>query len=462
MRRRIMALLGLGLIVGVAVSQSDEVWKMRVHRGGGTDEYLVTEVDSVTFSAIVDTFAAPPMDTVPAGVFVMGDGEAACGNQEHEVTLTRDFYLGQYEVTNHEYLEALQWAFEHGYVTVDTNSVKDNLDGAHEVLLYLGMHPSYLEDAEIQFDGVGSFHLQEALSAHDVYPDGYDPADHPVKNLTWYGAARYCDWLSLQAGLPRAYEHSGDWSCNEGDPYGAEGYRLPTDAEWEYATQYEGERAWPWGNQGPDCSRANYGYQYCVGWTSPVGSYPDAPEYLGISDMAGNAEEFCNDWYVCSLGTTAVADPTGPSSGHSRVVHGGGWRASGGLLLRCASRWPESPDTGTNHYAIRLTRTADPQTIKHPVIDDSRFILESNTPNPFTARTQIRYSLPSTSPAVVNVYDATGRMIRTLRDESHGAGVHSVTWDGKNVGGEDVPAGIYLYELRWDGNRTTKRMLLVR
>ncbi|MFC1572681.1 FlgD immunoglobulin-like domain containing protein [Candidatus Eisenbacteria bacterium] len=83
-------------------------------------------------------------------------------------------------------------------------------------------------------------------------------------------------------------------------------------------------------------------------------------------------------------------------------------------------------------------------------------------PNPFTGRTTIRYSIPSASPAVVNVYDATGRMIRTLRDASHGPGEHSVTWDGKNGGGEDVPAGIYLYELRWNGHSETKRMLLMR
>ena len=67
---------------------------------------------------------------------------------------------------------------------------------------------------------------------------------------------------------------------------------MPTDAEWEYAAQWDDERIYPWGDEDPDCSCANfYTGTYCVYWTTPVGSYPDAPEVLGLSDMAGNL--FC-------------------------------------------------------------------------------------------------------------------------------------------------------------------------
>lgn len=102
----------------------------------------------------------------------------------------------------------------------DNRKVRDNLDWSTIELLDFN-NP----DCEIQFDGESTFYLREASSsaAQGAYPGGYDPSEHPVKDVTWFGAARYCDWLSLQAGLPRAYEHTGDWACNGGDPYGAPG-----------------------------------------------------------------------------------------------------------------------------------------------------------------------------------------------------------------------------------------------
>jgi formylglycine-generating enzyme required for sulfatase activity len=220
--------------------------------------------------------------------------------------------------------------------------------------------------SEIQFDGAGTFYLRESpLSyAQDAYPGGYDPADHPVKEVSWYGAVRYCDWLSMESGLPRAYDHSGDWSCNGGDPYGAQGYRLPTDAEWEYAAQYDDERIYPWGNEAPDCSRCNfYDYygsgEYCVGWTSPVGSYPAAPLALGLYDMAGNLWEWCNDWWVCDLGTGPVTDPVGPGSGTYRVVRGGAWGGDNGALL-CAYREYDYPSFTSGFIGFRVARTVTP------------------------------------------------------------------------------------------------------
>ncbi|MFC1572442.1 SUMF1/EgtB/PvdO family nonheme iron enzyme [Candidatus Eisenbacteria bacterium] len=398
------------------------------------------------FLGLIAAASADPipneMVCVPAGVFIMGDGHVGCGDDEREVTLTRSFYLGQHEVTNQEYLEALQWAYEHGFVTADTSWVWDNLDGSTKELLQMSD-----EDSEIQFDGTETFYLRESPSSRalNAYPDGYDPSDHPIKEVTWHGSARYCDWLSLRTGLSRAYEHTGDWACNGGDPYGAEGYRLPTDAEWEYAAQWDDERIYPWGDQEPDCSRANYGPvwpDYCVRWTTSVGSYLDAPEALGLSDMAGNLWEWCDDWFVCYLGTAPVTDPTAPGGGDNERVLRGGAYSFFELYVRCSYRNFSYPEFAYNDYGFRAARTATLEAISPHESDQSQLILESNTPNPFTSLTQIRYSIPSSNAAAVNIYDATGRMIRTLRDTSHGAGVHSVTWDGKNVSGEDVPGGV--------------------
>jgi len=349
MTRRIIVILGLVLAIGPTASQGE--WRMRIHKGAAVEEHAVVEIDSLTFYGTL----VPPMVTVPAGVFIMGDGEAYCGVDQREVTLTRAFYVSQHEVTNQEYMEAVQWAYDHEFVTATSISVRDNLDGSTQELLDLDN-----EFSEVQFDGAGSFYLRESPYAQNAYPEGYDPADHPVKEVTWYGAVRYCDWLSLQAGLPRAYEHSGDWACNGGDPYGAQGYRLPTDAEWEYAAQWDDERIYPWGNEEPDCSRADFYYtSYCVGWTSPVGSYPDAPEALGLSDMAGNVWEWCNDWAVCSLGTSSATDPVGPASGVYRVLRGGCWDYAGSAL-RCAVRDGADPHDNYENSGFRASRTITP------------------------------------------------------------------------------------------------------
>ncbi len=288
---------------------------------------------------------APVMVLVPAGSFIMGDGAALSGRGERNVTLTRDFYLGQYEVTNQEYLDAVQWAHDHDYVTATASSVLDNLDGSTEELLDLD------GDCEIAFSG-GVFSLRDA--GYGINPD------HPVVEVTWYGAVRYCDWLSLQEDPPfdRAYEHSEDWSCNGGDPYGAEGYRLPTEAEWEYAAQHDDDRTYPWGSEPPTCGLANY--ESCVDWTSPVGSYPAGNSALGFSDLAGNVFEWCNDWWVTDLGIASATDPVGPASGPYRLVRGGSWFTDA-AHMRCAYRGGDYPDaSGDYGVGFRVARTVDP------------------------------------------------------------------------------------------------------
>lgn len=312
-------------------------WKMSIHKDGTVEEHAVADIDSMTF------YNPPSMVLVPAGVFTMGDGISYCGVDEREVTLTNNYYLGQYEVTNQEYCDALQWAYDHDppLVTVTSSFVSDNLDGSTAGLLE--MSSSY---CQISFGG-------------DAFTVESGKENHPVVEVSWYGAAAYCDWLSMQAGYAPTYDHS-DWSCNGGDPYGASGYRLPTDAEWEYATQYEGERSYPWGSEAPDCSRANYWPPsgQCVGSASAVGSYPPAPESLGIYDMAGNVWEWCNDWHTCDLGSDPVENPTGEGSGSDRVLRGGAWDYYGIASVRCSGRVNNYPPL-TATYGFRCARTAE-------------------------------------------------------------------------------------------------------
>ncbi len=292
----------------------------------------------------------PPISLVfvPSGTFIMGDGVAWCGKDEHQVTLTHDFWIGQYEVTNQEYLDLVQWAYDRGYVTATSASVRDNLDGSTKELVDLD---SYY--CEIAFsDGV--FSLRNA--GHGLN------GDHPMKEVSWHGAAAYCDWLSLSEGFPRAYNHS-HWKCGpEGNPYAATGYRLPTDAEWEYVAQWDDERIHPWGNETTTCSLANFRDSNtgpCVGWTSPVGRYPAGaqPNLTDlVYDLSGNVEEWANDLWTCKLGTSPQTDPPGPVGTYHRIVRGGGWTDSASCLRNC-NRLDRDPNYSGSATGFRPARS---------------------------------------------------------------------------------------------------------
>jgi formylglycine-generating enzyme required for sulfatase activity len=291
-----------------------------------------------------------PMDmvVVPAGTFMMG--QAGVAEPEHQVSLSHIFWLGRTEVTNQQYLETAQWAVDHGHASVDNNQLM-----AYDVAL-LDLSSSYCEITFID----GQFGLRRAPGAGDVGFDqatSYDPTQHPVKLVSWYGAAYYCDWLSMMDGLPAYY--NGQWSQipNPNNPYDALGYRLPTEAEWEYAARYNDERTYPWGVGTPDCSHANYynSMGNCVGWSSPIGSLPDGVSTVGLHDMAGNNWKWCNDWPAI-YSNNSETDPLGSSTGSRRVIRGGAW-FDDSSWLPCAKRHDYPPSAMVSNSGFRLCRT---------------------------------------------------------------------------------------------------------
>ncbi len=298
------------------------------------DTYGLT--DTTQFHVTVE-IAKPQLILVPAGTFEMGDGEQC--RTKRNVTLTRSYYLGKYEVTNQHYRDALQWAYDRGLVTVSGTSVLDNLGSEKVTLLRL---PGYATWCRISFNN-GIFSVRQ----------GYE--DCPVIAVSWYGAAAYCNWLSMIEGFTPAYDHE-TWRCNGGNPYAAEGYRLPTDAEWEYAARYDDGRLYPWGNEEPTCDRCNF--NYCQREAVAVGSYQLGKSKLGFYDMAGNVEEYCNDFWQCGFGSSPVVDPCGPESGNERIRRGGCWTSSRELYMRSTSRYDIVPTSTVPYLGFRIARTA--------------------------------------------------------------------------------------------------------
>jgi formylglycine-generating enzyme required for sulfatase activity len=288
--------------------------------------------------------------SIPSGTFMMGSPTAELerytNETQHQVTLTHGIYVQTTEVTNQQYMKLAQWAYDQGYATATSTYLYDNLDGSTQILEYLGA----VEDRDEMTFSEGVFSC--------INPT------HPVKYLTWYGSVAYCDWLSLQQGLPRAYSHS-TWECNSGNPYTAAGYRLPTEAEWEYACRARTQTPFNTGSCLDAGTEANYLGEYpypgCPlgptgGWTVPVGTYP--ANAFGLYDMHGNVWEWCNDWLEWSLYGGTVTDPLGPVAGSYRVFRGGDW-GSAAQYCRSAYRHFNIPSYAYDGLGFRPVRSAN-------------------------------------------------------------------------------------------------------
>lgn len=297
------------------------------------------------FTVVADSNDTPlDMVVVPAGSFIMGRT-----NQDllaHPVTITHDFILGTTETTNVQFIEAARWALEHGLV-----NVMDNKLYSHDRFI-LDLSSPYSEISYIN----GQLDLQRAPGAGQLGFDdtNYDPSFHPVK-LTWYAATCYCDWRSLMGGFQPYYNGNWEQLPESSSPYLAQGYRLPTEAEWEYATQFGGERYYPWGDEDPSCDIANY--YPCVGWSSPVGSHPAGSTFLDLQDMGGNVFEWTNDRFAV-YDNSAQVDPVGPFQDGTRVARGGSWM-EGGASNDCCSRTIMAPGSvyfDYQGYGFRIAR----------------------------------------------------------------------------------------------------------
>jgi len=186
----------------------------------------------------------------------------------------------------------------------------------------------------------------------------------PVDTVSWYDAVAFANALSIADGLPPAYFLSeeigtlvgGDYRCSAQlaaeSPYLTCGWRLPTEAEWEYACRAGSTTARYNGSDSGQLDEIAWFQGNSAKTTHPVGG--KVPNAWGLHDMLGNVWEWCWDWYDDYPGT--VTDPVGPASGSLRVARGGSWNIDASNT-RAAPRNRYGPGTRGNLVGFRLVRS---------------------------------------------------------------------------------------------------------
>jgi formylglycine-generating enzyme required for sulfatase activity len=258
---------------------------------------------------------------IQPGSFTMGASRREQGRRSNEtlrkIRLQRPFYMGVKEVTNREFKEFL------------------------------------------------SAHNSGSLQGNSLNRD-----DLPVVQVTWEQAALFCNWLSAKESLPPSYiKRNGEVVA--ADPIRT-GYRLPTEAEWEYCARFNNNKAsmkYPWGNTFPPPPKsgnfadfsakdllANYMAGYNDGYLATAHPGAFGPNALGLYDLGGNVAEWCHDYYTIYpySAQEIYVDPSGPRYGKHRVVKGSSWRDGSISELRLSYR--DYSQDKRNDLGFRIVR----------------------------------------------------------------------------------------------------------
>ncbi len=291
--------------------------------------------DKCRVRVTADDGNSPPapqnMAYIPGGSFQMGDTFYEVGNDAlplHSVYIS-PFFMDKYEVSREVWLDVFSWAAGNGYTF--------------------------------------------------TYSGSFDGPNHPVQTISWYDAVKWCNARSEKAGLTPVYYTDATQTTvyrtgslnltNACVKWTANGYRLPTEAEWEKAARGNlSGRRYPWGDtiNGSQANYYNSGDAFDNG-TTPVGYYnggqtptgTNMANGYGLYDMAGNVQEWCWDWYDANwYGQPGAGsnDSHGPANALNPRVARGGWDTQTATGLRCALRDARSPGNAYGYVGVRCVR----------------------------------------------------------------------------------------------------------
>ena len=206
---------------------------------------------------------------------------------------------------------------------------------------------------------IGKFQItqKEYMAVMEANPSNFIGEDLPVENVSWFDAIEFCNKLSKMQGLKPYYSINKE----EIKILGGNGYRLPTEAEWEYTCRATTTTPFTYGyflNSTMANFNGNHPYDSGVdvnrNKTAPVGIFK--PNKFGIYDMHGNVWEWCWDWYGEDYyKVSPLNNPIGPQTGINRVVRGGGWDFLG-QHLRSASRSEFHPSFKSSYVGFRIAK----------------------------------------------------------------------------------------------------------
>lgn len=309
-----------------------------ISRGQSSNEVISVKV--------LDPHPPAGMVFIPGGTFLMGNtNDASQWADPMFLATVSPFFMKRHEATVAEVTAVLQWGYDRGLAIVNGNYVQD-LKGTNLLILK-------------QFDSEISF-----ATNRFAFRPGRER--FPAHYISWYGAVTYCNWAGAMEGLEPCYDLD-TWACD----LLRRGYRLPTEAEWEWAARggYEQKR-FPWAHKETITHQdANYrsstnnwydvsptrdyhpDYAGSRPGSSPVGTF--APNNFGLYDMSGNVWEWTGDWGK-RYTRDAKTDPTGPATGDFKVFRGGAWRTTAERTT-CAVRYLSARPAGVvNDVGFRV------------------------------------------------------------------------------------------------------------